>query len=88
MPVKSKKLSIRISESNKQILNRAANIKGINLTSFVLQTAMDEATKTLSHEKRIELTKKDMKRLLEVIDSTDSNKNLSDAFALYNEVIR
>jgi uncharacterized protein (DUF1778 family) len=52
-----------------------------------MQTAMDEAQKTLKHEKRIELTKKDMKKLLEILDATDSNQNLTDAFALHNEVI-
>jgi small nuclear ribonucleoprotein (snRNP)-like protein len=39
------------------------------------------------HEKRIRLAKKDMKRLLGVLESTDSNENLKDVFALYNKVI-
>jgi uncharacterized protein (DUF1778 family) len=87
MPVKSKSLNMRISESDKQTLHRAANILGVNLTSFVLQSAMSKAQETLDHEKRIELTKRDMKRLLEIMDSTEPDKNLSDAFAHYKEKI-
>lgn len=87
MPAKNKTLSIRISEADKQALNRAASMKGTNLTSFVLQSAMTKALETLEHEKRIELTKRDMKKLLEIMDSTDADENLADAFANYNEVI-
>jgi len=88
MPVKEKNLSMRISESDKQTLNRAASLKGLNLTSFVLQSAMDKAQETLEHEKRIELTERDMKKLLEILDSKESNKNLSEAFAHYNETFK
>lgn len=87
MPVKDKSLNMRISESDKQTLNRAASLLGVNLTSFVLQSAMSKAQEALDHEKRIELTKRDMKRLLEIMDSTEPNESLSDAFAHYNETI-
>ena len=87
MPVKDKSLNMRISKSDKQTLNRAASLMGVNLTSFVLQSAMNKAQEALDHEKRIELTKRDMKRLLEIMDSTEPNKDLSDAFAHYNETI-
>lgn len=87
MPVKDKSLTMRISESDKQTLNRAASLMGVNLTSFVLQSAMHKAQEALDHEKRIELTKSDMKKLLEIMDSTESNENLSAAFAHYNEKI-
>lgn len=87
MPVKDKSLNMRISESDKQTLNRAASLLGVNLTSFVLQSAMNKAQEALDREKRIELTKRDMKKLLEIMDSTQPNENLSDAFAHYNETI-
>lgn len=87
MSVKNKSLNMRISESDKQILNRAANILGVNLTSFVLQSAMSKAQEILDPEKRIELTKRDMKRLLEIMESAEPDENLSDAFAYYNENI-
>lgn len=87
MSVKNETLSMRISESDKQALNRAANMKGTNLTSFVLQSAMTKAHETLKREKRIELTKRDMKKLLEIMDSTEPDENLSATFARYNEVI-
>jgi len=87
MPVKDKSLNMRISESDKQTLNRAASLMGVNLTSFVLQSAMNKAQEALDHERRIELTKRDMKRLLEIMDSKEPNENLSDAFAHYNETI-
>ncbi|MDR9365402.1 MAG: DUF1778 domain-containing protein [Balneolaceae bacterium] len=87
MSVKSKSLNMRISESDKQTLHRAASILGVNLTSFVLQSAMNKAQETLDNEKRIELTKRDMKRLLEIMDSTEPDENLSEAFAHYNAKI-
>jgi uncharacterized protein (DUF1778 family) len=86
MPVKNETLSMRISESDKQALNRAASMRGINLTSFVLQSAMAKAHETLKHEKRIELTKRDMKKLLEIMNSNSPNEKLVAAFAHYNEV--
>jgi len=88
MPFKEKSLSMRISESDKKTLNRAATLKGVNLTSFVLQSAMNRAREALKHEKRIELTNRDMKKLLEILDSKEPNKNLMDAFARYNETIK
>lgn len=88
MPVKEKSLSMRISESDKQTLNRAANLMGVNLTSFVLQSAMNKAHEALEHQKRIELTVSDMKKLVEILDSKKPNKNLMDAFAHYNETIK
>jgi|GEM_PF-4970153 uncharacterized protein (DUF1778 family) len=87
MPVKNKSLNMRISESDKHTLNRAASLLGVNLTSFVLQSAKNKAQEALEHEKRIVLTKRDMKKLLEIMDSTEPNENLSDAFAYYNETI-
>ena len=88
MPAKEKSLSMRISESDKQTLNRAATLKGVNLTSFVLQSAMNKAQEALEHEKRIELSTRDMKKLLEILDSNEPNKNLMDAFAHYNDIIK
>lgn len=88
MPVKEKSLTMRISKSDKQTLNRAASLMGLNLTSFVLQSALNKAQEALKHEKRIELTKRDMKKLLEILDSTEPNKNLSEAFAYYNETFK
>jgi len=87
MPVKNKSLSMWISKSDKQTLNRAAHLMGVNLTSFVLQSAVNKAQETLEHERRIELTKKDMKRLLEILDSNEPDDNLSEAFSYYNETI-
>jgi uncharacterized protein (DUF1778 family) len=87
MPAKDQNLNMRISESDKQVLTRAASMRGENLTSFVLQSAINEAQETLKHEKRIELTKQDIKKLLEVLNSTDQNENLHDAFAYYNKII-
>ncbi len=87
MPVKEKNLNMRISETDKQILNRAAAIKGVNLTSFVLQSAMNKAKEALKYEKHIQLSKKDMKKLLEILDSKEPNVNLADAYALYNKTI-
>ena len=88
MAAKEKIINMRISESDKRTLNRAASLMGVNLTSFVLQSAMTKAQEALEHEKRIELTKRDMKKLLEILDSNEPNKNLTDAFAHYNETIK
>jgi uncharacterized protein (DUF1778 family) len=88
MSVKGKSLNIRISESDKQLLNRAASMLGLNLTSFVLQSAMNRAQKALEHEKHIELKPAEMKKLLEIMDSKESDKELEQAFAHYNAAIK
>lgn len=88
MAVKEKIINMRISESDKQTLNRAASLMGVNLTSFVLQSAMTKAQEALEHEKRIELTKRDTKKLLEILDSNEPNENLSDAFVHYNDTFK
>lgn len=88
MPVKEKNLSMRISESDKQTLNRAATLMGVNLTTFVLQSAKSKAQEALEHEKRVELTTRDLKKLLEILESEEPNKNLTDAFAHYKETMK
>lgn len=87
MQVKKESLNMRISKTDKQVLNRAATLTGVNLTSFVIQSAMKNAREALDHEKRIELSKRDLKKLLEILESNEPDKNLSNAFNYYNETI-
>lgn len=88
MTAKDKILSMRISESDKQMLSRAANLLGINLTSFVLQSAMNRSHEVLENEKRIVLTKGDLEKLIDILDSTAPNKNLMAAFADYKQTMK
>lgn len=88
MSVKEKSLNIRISESDKLLLNRAASMLGLNLTSFVLQSAMNRAQEALEHEKHIELHPEEMRKLLEILDRKEPDKQLEQAFAHYNAAIK
>lgn len=86
MIAKKEVINMRISESDKHKLSRAASLSGTSLSSFIIQSAMNRANETLRNEERIKLTPRDMKKLLEVLNSAGSDENLSKAFQQYEKL--
>lgn len=87
MLAKEETINVRVSKDDKQRLNHAAGFLGTNLSSFVIQSAMEKARETLKHEERIELSIEDMKKLLNVLDSEEPNEKLMQSFKEYKEAI-
>jgi uncharacterized protein (DUF1778 family) len=87
MPAKDQNLRMRITEDNKQLLVRAANKLHMNLTAFVLQSATEKAHETLQARQHITLTKRDMKKLLDILEDDEPNEALKEGAVFYNKVM-
>jgi uncharacterized protein (DUF1778 family) len=87
MSLKDQNLHMRISKDDKQLLNMAANRVNMNLTSFVVESAKEKAYETLKNRRHITLTKRDMNRLLEILDDEEPEEVLREGFAYYNKVM-
>lgn len=65
----SERMSLRIATEDKSLLMRAAVIQHVNLTEFVLRNAVQIAHQVIEQNERIELSKRDSKRVLELLDN-------------------
>lgn len=66
---KQDRLSIRLTESQKSIIDQAAQILGMSTSSFVLSNTLEAAHRVAGHEHHIQLSERDWNRFLEVISS-------------------
>ncbi len=69
MAVKAARLEMRLTKEQKELLERAAAITGLDLTSFALSLLTDQAQALLEKHARTELTLRDRERFLEIIES-------------------
>ena len=60
-------IEIRMSKEIRQLLRQAAAIEGVDLASFVLEAALEEARKVLAQHETIVLTNAGMAALAEVL---------------------
>lgn len=68
---KEARVDIRMSEEHKLILEQAAAVSGQPLTSFVLSSTLDRAREILERETITKLSRRDMSRLLEILEESD-----------------
>ncbi len=65
---KDERLEARITSEKKEILQRAAAIKGVSLSDFVVATAYDEAARTIEAHEVIRLSLRDSALFLKALD--------------------
>ncbi len=58
------RIDFRMSPNTKDLLVRAAALRGTNLTSFVLESAQERAAEPIERHERLKLTNRDRDRLL------------------------
>lgn len=63
-PARGERIDFRVNPGTKDILVRAAALRGSNLTSFVLESAQERAVELIEQYERLKLTNRDRDRLL------------------------
>ena len=63
------RLAIRLKPAEKAVLMRAAAIQRTNLTSFILNTAIQAAQTTIDMAEHVSLSEEDSLRVLELLES-------------------
>jgi len=69
---KSKRLSIRVDEATKDILEQAATLEGLSITSFVLRQATQGARAVISGHERLILSNRDRDTFFALLDNPPS----------------
>lgn len=65
---RSARIELRTTEEAKELLIRAASESGSDLTSFILNSALTTAREVVESGERIELSRRDAMRVLELLD--------------------
>ena len=68
-PIKISRLSMRISQEDKETLELAAASKGVSLCSYILSAAMERAEEDLRGEREIELTRQSWNQIMDLIEN-------------------
>lgn len=66
---KSGRLSMRVDESTKLLLEQAASITGLSITSFVLRQATQGARSVINEHERLILSNRDRDAFLALLDN-------------------
>lgn len=85
---RSARFDARISSKVKNLFKEAAQIKGVNETDFVINSAMREAEKTIHDHKILELSSKDSEFFVSaLLNPSLPNNKLKSAILDYKSVI-
>lgn len=82
--VRGDRIDFRVSPKTKDLLVRAAALRGSNLTAFVLESAQERAVELIEQYERLRLTDRDRDRLLAALDQPPApTEALRRAFQKY-----
>jgi len=77
---KTSRLSTRLTTEQKKLFERAAAIRGMTLSDFVLFSLQEAAEQAVDHQERMELSPLDQKRFVEtLLDPPEPNSELRKA---------
>jgi uncharacterized protein (DUF1778 family) len=78
---KTARLEARVTVDQKQMMERAAGLRGQNLTEFMISVLADAATQTIKDRELIELTDRDRLVFAEALLNTEppSEQGIADA---------
>ena len=62
------RIEMRCEESEKELLNRAAALKGMRTTSFIRELALEQARHVIDQAERIELGERSFQQVLDLLD--------------------
>lgn len=79
---KSDRLSIRTSTSEKDLLAKAAQLRHMNVSQFILQASLREAEQVIEEERKLVVSEADYAWLLEVMDKATDVPRLREAIAM------
>lgn len=85
---KSERLEARITQSQKELLQRAAELRGQSLTDFLVASAQRAAEATVREHNVITLTARDSFAFAEaILHSAEPNEALRAAFARHDQEV-
>jgi uncharacterized protein (DUF1778 family) len=70
-PTKDERVPLRMTTENRDAIRRAACLRGLTMTDFLVSTALEKAEEILQEETRVRLSHRDFEALLNAIDSND-----------------
>ena len=86
---KEERLEARMPRPIKELIQRAADLRGLSLTDFITISAQQAAEATIREQRVIALTARDSLLFAEaLLNPHEPNKNLRAAFALHDEDVR
>jgi uncharacterized protein (DUF1778 family) len=65
----SGRIELRLRPKDKATLTRAASIKHLDLTGYILQNVLPQAEAEISRAERLQLTERDSLRVLELLEN-------------------
>ena len=71
MATKSERLEMRLTREQKDLIERAARIKGLNVTSFAVPTVLGAAQEVVGHQSMTLLSDRDFKKFLKLLDADE-----------------
>ena len=85
---KRNRLEARISDKEKQLLKRAAELQGCSLTEFVVRSAQDAARKALKEHHMMTLSARDTEAfVMALLKPQAPSKRLKQAAERYKKVV-
>ena len=87
--LKEERIHLRLNESAKDKIERAAALRGTTVTEFVISTAITKADQVIEEQERIVLHDRDRDAFLDaVLNPPAPNKSLATAMAHYQKLNR
>lgn len=68
MPNRTTRIDLRIDPYKKNVVSRAAQLLGVNITQFIMDRIFPEAERIVLEDNRIRLSKEDWDRFCSVLD--------------------
>jgi uncharacterized protein (DUF1778 family) len=85
---KSERINLRLKQSAKMLIERAATFEGKTVSSFILASALASAEKTLHEHESIKLNEQEAKRFFDALARPAKfNKKLTAALAEHDRRI-
>lgn len=66
---KSERLEMRLAREQKDLIERAARIKGLDVTSFAVPTVVEAAREVVGRQSATLLSGRDFKKFLQILDA-------------------
>lgn len=83
---KSERIATRVTPSLKELIARAASLRGRSLTDFIIESAQKEATHTIEEAHVIQLSQENQLRLAKaLINPPEPNAALKKAAVAYDK---
>lgn len=85
MAERTQRLDVRLTASNRKLIERAALLLGQPLTAFAARVLVEHAERVIAQDTERKLSARDWKRFLEIVDDDTITPALARAGKRYRE---